>query len=149
MILHIYCVYLQQITHNMINQRPTSGIATDAAHSTKNNLTEYQAVDVSTNQRLFYRSIGNQTVNIGEFLAVVQAAKYIIENGYEPRLIWTDSQTAISWWNNKHTASAKKNNELIKAEIFLKCFAADVDTIEVKHWDNRVFGETPADFGRK
>ena len=47
------------------------------------------------------------------------------------------------------TASNKKNKELKKAEIFLKALAYDVDTIEVKHWDNRKWGETPADFGNK
>ena len=35
-------------------------------------------------------------VNIGEFLGVVEAAKYIIENDYSPRIIYTDSITAIA-----------------------------------------------------
>lgn len=133
----------------MINERPTEGIATDAAHSTKNKLTEYQGIDLNTGERIFYNSIGNKTVNIGEFLAVVHAAKYIIENDYKPRLIWTDSTTAISWWKNKRTASNKACDDLTKAEVFLKTLSFDVDTIEVRHWDNRLFGETPADFGRK
>lgn len=129
--------------------RPDRGIATDAAHSTKRGVTEYQGIDLNTGERLFYRNLGNQTVNIGEFLAVVEAVKYIIENDYQPRIIYTDSMTAISWYRNKQTASNKKNVELQKAELFLRVMAADVDTIEVKHWDNRAWGETPADFGNK
>lgn len=129
--------------------RPTCGIATDAAHSTKNGVTEYQGIDLATGERIFYENLGNQTVNIGEFLGVVAAVKYIIENDFQPRIIYTDSQTAIAWFNNKSTASAKKNRELKKAEIFLKALSADVDTIQVKHWDNRKWGETPADFGNK
>ena len=129
--------------------RPTRGIATDAAHSTKHGVTEYQGIDLETGERLFYRNLGNQTVNIGEFLGVVEAVKYIIENDFQPRVIYTDSQTAISWFNNKQTASNKKNNDIKKAEIFLKALSYDVDTIEVKHWDNRTWGETPADFQRK
>jgi hypothetical protein len=31
----------------------------------------------------------------------------------------------------------------------LKTFAADIETIEINHWDNKRWGETPADFGRK
>lgn len=129
--------------------RPTEGIATDAAHSTKRGVTEYQGIDLVTGERLFYRNLGSQTVNIGEFLAVVEAVRYIIENDYRPRVIYTDSITAISWFHNKRTASAKNNRELKKAEIFLKAFAADVDTIKVRHWDNKGWGETPADFGNK
>ena len=129
--------------------RPNCGIATDAAHSVKRGVTEYQGINLVTGERLFYRDLGNQTVNIGEFLAVVEAVKYIIENDFQPRIIYTDSMTAISWFNNKRTASNKKNKELQKAEIFLRVFAADVDTIEVIHWNNRAWGETPADFCRK
>jgi ribonuclease HI len=129
--------------------RPSSGIATDAAHSVKRGVTEYQGINLETGERLFYQDLGDQTVNIGEFLAVVEAVKYIIENDFQPRIIYTDSMTAISWFNNKRTASNKKNKDLQKAEIFLRVFAADVDTIEVVHWNNRTWGETPADFGNK
>ncbi len=130
-------------------RRPKEGIATDAAHSMKNSLTEYQGIDLATGERIFYRDLGNQTVNIGEFLAVIEAVKYIIENDFQPRVIYTDSMTAISWFNNKSTASNKQNKELKKAELFLKIMAYDVDTVEVRHWDNRRWGETPADFGNK
>lgn len=130
-------------------KRPVCGIATDAAHSTKKSKTEYQGVNLATGEQIFYRDLGNQTVNIGEFLAVVEAAKFIIENDFQPRIIYTDSQTAIAWFNAKSTASNKRNNELKKAELFLRVLSADVDTIEVRHWDNRRWGETPADFGNK
>lgn len=130
-------------------KRPTAGIATDAAHSTKRLDTEYQGIDLATGKQIFYRDLGNQTVNIGEFLAVIEAVKFIIENDFQPRIIYTDSQTAIAWFNAKSTASSKKNNDLKKAELFLKVMSADVSTIEVKHWDNRRWGETPADFGNK
>lgn len=129
--------------------RPTEGIATDAAHSMKNGKTEYQAIDLATRERLFYRNLGNQTTNIGEFLAVVEAVKYIIENDFQPRVIFTDSMTAIAWFKAKKTSSTKLNKDLQRAEMFLRALSADVDTIEVIHWDNKRWGETPADFGRK
>lgn len=132
-----------------MNNRPQQGIATDAAHSTKRGVTEYQGINLANGERIFYKELGDQTVNIGEFLGVVEAVKYIIENDFNPRIIYTDSMTAISWFNNKRTASKKKNKELQKAEIFLKVLAADVDTIEVRHWNNKEWGETPADFGNK
>lgn len=128
---------------------PSEGIAVDAAHSTKNRKTEYQGIDLKTGKRLFYNDLGNKTVNIGEFLAVVEAAKYIIENDYQPRVIYTDSTTAMSWFNGKRTASSKKCRDLQKAEVFLKALAWDLETIRVEHWDNGGWGETPADFGNK
>lgn len=130
-------------------ERPTTGIAVDAAHSTKKLETEYQAINLATGERIFYKNLGNQTVNIGEFLGVVEAIKYVIENDFQPRTIYTDSMTAISWFRNKRTASTKKCKDLQKAEIFLRALSFDVDSIEVKHWDNAKWGETPADFQRK
>lgn len=129
--------------------RPTHGIATDGAHSTKNKSTRYRAVDISTGEELFSLSLGFQTINIGEFLGVVEAIKYIIANDYSPRTIYTDSTTAIAWFKAKRTASKKRNPALQKAEVFLKAFAAEIETIEVLHWDNREWGEIPADYGEK
>lgn len=129
--------------------RPTEGIATDAAHSMKRGVTEYQGIDLATGEQLFYRDLGNQTTNIGEFLGVVEAVKYIIEHDFQPRVIYTDSMTALRWYKGKATASNKKNYELQKTEVFLKALAYDVDTIEVKWWNNKEWGETPADFGNK
>ena len=89
-------------------KRPIAGIATDAAHSTKNKVTEYQGIDLATGERIFYENLRYPTVNIGEFLGVIAAVKYIIENDFEPRVIYTDSITAISWFHSKRTASSKK-----------------------------------------
>jgi len=128
---------------------PTEGIITDAAHSEKNKKTEYRGLILQTGKMIFYEDLGFKTVNIGEFLAVVDAAKYIIENDFTPRIIYTDSMTAMTWFNNKSTASKKKCRLLQKAEIFLKLLADDISTIEVRHWDNLGWGENPADFGNK
>ena len=127
----------------------TEGIAVDASHSTKNRKTEYQGVDLRTGKTILYEDLGNQTINIGEFLAIVAAVKYIIDNDYRPRRIFSDSVTAISWFRNKHTASGKRNMQLMKAEIYLRSMAYWIDDIEVVKWDNRQWGEIPADFGRK
>ena len=85
------------------------GIAVDAAHSQKNKITEYQGVDLKTGEILFYKKLGYQTVNIGEFLAVIEAMKYIIANHFDPKVIYTDSTTAITWINDKRTSSKKRN----------------------------------------
>ena len=125
------------------------GIAVDAAHSMKNRLTEIQGVDLESGQVVFYKRLGNQTTNIGEFLAIVEGVKYIIENKYEPKTIYSDSTTAISWFMAKNTASKKRNKHLQKAEIFLRVAAFWVDSIQIIKWDSKIYGENPADFGNK
>lgn len=128
--------------------RPTEGIATDAAHSMKRGITRYRGIDLKTGEEVFYGDIGNQTVNIGEFLGVVEAIKYIIEHNYLPRTIYTDSTTAISWLKQKQTASKKRLPALFKAEAFLQIMSVEIDTINVLHWNNEQWGETPADFNQ-
>lgn len=129
--------------------RPTGGIATDGAHSSKNGLTRFRGIDLKTGAEIFIEHIGNKTVNIGEFLGVVEAVRYIIENDYQPRIIYTDSITAITWFRERKSASRKKSSALLKAEVYLKAMAIEVDRIEVFHWDNDKWGETPADFNEK
>lgn len=126
-----------------------AGIAVDAAHSMKNRKTEFRGVDLSTGEILFYEDIGNQTVNIGEFLALVSAVKYIIEHDFKPKVIFSDSTTAITWFKAKRTASGKRNPRLMKAEIYLRAIAYWIEEIQIIKWDNKTYGEIPADFGNK
>lgn len=125
------------------------GIAVDAAHSTKNKKTEYRGVDLATGKVIFYQDLGNQTINVGEFLAIVEAVKYIIEYDFQPKVIFSDSATAIRWFKDKRTASGKRNPKLMKAEIYLRAISHWVDQIKVVKWDNKQWGEIPADFQRK
>lgn len=128
---------------------PLTGIATDAAHSPKQGITKYQGINLATGETIFAANIGNQTVNIGEFLALVAAVRYILENKFQPRIIYTDSTTAISWFKNMRGASKKKYSELLKAGIFLKIMQAETNDIRIIHWDKEKWGEIPADFGYK
>ena len=126
-----------------------AGIATDAAHSMKQGRTQYRGVDLATGTELFRVELGNQTVNAGEFLGLIAAVKYILEHDFKPCVIYTDSITAITWFRNKETASSKRIPALLKAELFLQVMADKIAGIEVKHWNNDRWGETPADFNKK
>lgn len=129
--------------------RPLKGIATDAAHSTKERSTRFRAVDISTGEELFSEAIGNQTANIGEFLGIIASVRYILENNFTPAVIYSDSLTAITWFHNKTTASSRHYPALQKAEVFLRAMSVRIEAIEVHHWDNRKWGEIPADYGNK
>lgn len=133
----------------MADIAPLKGITCDAAHSAKRGITEYQAHDLRSGDRIFYKNLGNQTVNIGEFLAIIDSIKYIIENNYPDKIIYSDSITAITWVRNKKTASNKRNSDLKKAEIYLRVMSYEVDQIKIIHWNNKLWGEIPSDFGNK
>ncbi|MTT23850.1 ribonuclease H, partial [Parabacteroides merdae] len=66
-----------------------------------------------------------------------------------PRIIYSDSITAVTWYQNRRTASSRHCPALLKAEIFLKAMEERIKDIRVEHWDNRQWGEIPADFGNK
>lgn len=129
---------------------PTKGVCCDAAHSMKNKKTEYKAVDLETGEVLFYKDLGNQTTNIGEFLGLIESVKWVLANKKEKTDIYCDSNTAISWFSGRYTSSNKQNDDLFKAEIFLQAMASKIaEMVEVKKWDSQMWGENPADFGNK
>ena len=130
-------------------KRPVSGIATDGAHSAKERLTRFRAVDLFSGKELLCESVGNWTNNVGEFLGIIAAVKYILEHPEAPRIIYSDSITAVTWYQNRRTASSRHCPALLKAEIFLKAMEERIKDIRVEHWDNRRWGEIPADFGNK
>ena len=61
-----------------MKEKPVVGIATDGAHSAKERLTRFRAVDLSSGKELFSKAIGNWTNNIGEFLGIVEAVRWVI-----------------------------------------------------------------------
>lgn len=130
-------------------KRPVSGIATDGAHSAKERLTRFRAVNLFSGKELLCESVGNWTNNVGEFLGIIAAVKYILEHPEAPRIIYSDSITAVTWYQNRRTASSRHCPALLKAEIFLKAMEERIKDIRVEHWDNRLWGEIPADFGNK
>ena len=68
-----------------MKEKPVVGIATDGAHSAKERLTRFRAVDLSSGKELFSKAIGNWTNNIGEFLGIVEAVRYVMEHPESPR----------------------------------------------------------------
>lgn len=126
------------------------GICCDASHLTKAKVTEHRGVITATGEELWRESVKYSSVNVGEYLGLVRALQWVIENDPPERIIWCDSQTAISWFNEKRSASSIKLPEMTMADIWLQIFEAEYRDIEVRHWSKKKIGiENPADFGRK
>lgn len=132
-----------------------NSIAVDASCIGNPGLMEYRGVETITKKEIFrvgpYR---DGTNNIGEFLALVHALAFFEKQNNLETIIYTDSQTAMSWVKNKKAKSNLKitpNNKIvfdliIRAENWLKSHDHRNKIIK---WPTELWGEIPADFGRK
>lgn len=131
--------------------RPTKGIAVDVGCKGNPGKAEYRGVDIETGREIFHIRIpGLATNNSGEYLGAVHGLTYAMTKNDKYYKVYTDSKTAISWVRQKKckTKYADNNPDQIKmiadAESFLKKYGG-----KVYFWDNRLFGETPADLSGK
>lgn len=129
-------------------------LAVDAACSGNPGVMEYQGVMVNSGKQIFYQGPFQQaTVNIGEFLALVHGLAYMKQKGFKMP-IYSDSITAISWVKKKKANTklpeVQKNQELFdlirRAENWLQ---KNSWNNKILKWETSVWGEIPADFGRK
>lgn len=130
-------------------------ICVDAACNGAPGKLEYRGVNTETGEEIFYAGpYSDGTNNIGEFLAIVHALTWQAKhNTHIP--IYSDSENAILWVNNgqcktklKHTS---KNAVLFAIIHSAENWLAENELPEdkIKKWETDLWGENPADFGRK
>lgn len=129
-------------------------LAVDAACSGNPGTLEYQGVYSKTGEVLFHQGPFKEgTNNIGEFLALVHGLAFLKKtNNKLP--VYSDSKTAIAWVKAKKArtrlektpANALLFDMVERAEKWLA--ENDYDT-NIMKWQTEVWGEIPADFGRK
>ena len=129
-------------------------LCVDAACSGNPGIMEYRGVDTKSKAEIFRKGpYADATNNIGEFLALIHALAYM-KNRNIKCAIYSDSVTAISWVK-KRKAKTKlelttKNKEIFdliqRAEFWLMNNNIDVPILK---WPTELWGEIPADFGRK
>lgn len=126
-------------------------LSVDAACNAKTGQFEYRGVWTHSRDEVFkvgpYPKGSN---NIGEFLALVHALAFLKKENAHDLPIYTDSRIAMNWLQKK-TANPKtagpKAKELIKrAEHWIK---NNTWKNPILKWETKVWGEIPADFGRK
>ena len=93
------------------------------------------------------------TVNIGEFLAIVHGLA-LLKPKRPDQTIYSDSRIGISWVAQKKcktklaqtTENVRLFNLIRRAEKWLR---ENEVTNPILKWETKVWGEIPADFGRK
>ena len=137
-----------------IGQPNYNSLSVDAASSGNPGVMEYRGVDTQTKAQLFHKGpFQEATNNIGEFLALVHGLA-LLKKENSNRVLYTDSKTAMSWVKKKKCntkLTRTKDNQSVfelvdRAEIWLQ---SNTFKTKIKKWETKLWGEIPADFGRK
>lgn len=145
---------LNQSTSKSTGKPIIESICVDAACSGNPGAVEYQGVCTATGDVLFHKQpIPYGTNNLGEFLAIVHGLAYLKERN-QTIPIYTDSETAMLWVRNKKvrtTLQQKAGGEeiFILVERALTWLKNNEYSNPILKWNTKVWGEIPADFGRK
>ncbi len=130
-------------------------ICVDAACSGSPGKVEYRGVNTESSEEVFRAGpFADGTNNVGEFLAIVHALTWEAKHNSHVT-IYSDSENAIAWvttgickTNLKHTS---KNAALFALIHSAENWLAENELPENKilKWETKLWGENPADFGRK
>ena len=129
-------------------------LSVDAACSGNPGIMEYQGVFTETETHVFHQGpFPEATVNIGEFLALVHALAYLKKNKLNMP-IYSDSLTALAWVRKKKVNTKLRPNETNKKVFELidrALYWLNENSFEtpILKWNTKLWGEIPADFGRK
>jgi ribonuclease HI len=136
-------------------------LCADAACSGSPGWLEYRVVETETGQQLLREGpMAEGTNNVGEFLAIVEALRWLKRH----RLDWpiySDSENAIGWVRArrcntklKRTSANRRLFEMISHAVadlpgLLDEGVGSPGRPLILKWETKSWGENPADFGRK
>lgn len=129
-------------------------LSVDAACSGNPGVLEYRGVYSKTGEEIFRQGPFKEgTNNIGEFLALVHGLAFLKQKDCKLP-VYTDSVTALAWVKAKKAKTKLEKNEknavlfdlISRAETWLK---NNEYPTQILKWETTVWGEIPADFGRK
>lgn len=131
-----------------------NAIAVDAACSGNPGVMEYRGVSLWDNKVIFHHKHDLGTNNIGEFLAIVEGLARLKAANADNVTIYSDSMIAITWVRAKKCRTklelTPRTAELLsivqRAEKWLH---DNTFSNPIVKWPTDVWGEIPADFGRK
>lgn len=148
-----------------VGPRPEKGIVVDASclavqdsierHGYFHGVVEWRARDIATHEPLHTSATFQQgNINIAEFIAIVDAVFLLHESGDTETPVYSDSLTAIAWVRNRKVRTKHPRNDETKAimgmmDTCLQWLIEANPTNPVRFWDNVLWEENPADYGRK
>lgn len=147
---------LSQSEIDKIGSPVEMSLAVDAACNEMTGIMEYQGVWTFDSESPVFRMgpYKGGTNNIGEFLALVHALA-LFQKDKDPKFkkmpIYSDSRIAMGWvkagkCRTKATPGREVRELIVRAEKWL---ATNTFKNPIWKWETKVWGEIPADFGRK
>jgi len=141
--------------YSLIDDIIKDSIAVDAACSGNPGAMEYRGVKTFTKEELFIQGPYKMgTNNVGEFLALVHGLAMLQKAGNDHTSIYSDSKIAIGWVRKGKAKTKLKRTP--KNDILFQLIARAESWIASNKWKNpilkwetKIWGEIPADFGRK
>ncbi|MCB0280686.1 MAG: hypothetical protein KDD94_14345, partial [Calditrichaeota bacterium] len=132
--------------HHVVPEKPTIGICCDAGTRGNPGPAEYNVADLN-GKILEHKELGVRTNNYAELSGILAALNYCKANGID--LLWTDSQVSMQWIENGQPGKdVHDRDELIKLLSRIDHILSNT-TITIRKWHTDIWGEIPADFGRK
>jgi ribonuclease HI len=129
-------------------------ICVDAACSGNPGQLEYRGVNYLTGEELFHMGpYPEGTVNIGEFLAIVHGLAWLKQRNLELP-VYSDSRNGMKWVMEKNVRTNLKRsplNESLFQMVDRALLWLDTNSWNnpLLKWETKLWGEIPADFGRK
>jgi len=130
-------------------------ICVDAACSGAPGQLEYRGVYTESEEEIFrFGPFPDGTNNVGEFLAIVHALTWLAKHN-KKLPVYSDSENGIAWvYTGKCRTKLRHTSH--NAPLFVMIRSAEnwlaeneLNDDEVLKWDTDLWGENPADFGRK
>lgn len=130
-----------------------NSLAVDAACSGNPGAMEYRGVHIASRQEVFHYGPVKGTNNIGEFLAIVHGLALLKQKGLDMP-IYTDSVNAMKWvkarkCRTKLPRTAETEELFLVIERAERWLKNNTYSTPIYKWETKVWGEIPADFGRK
>jgi ribonuclease HI len=133
-------------------------VCVDAACSGSPGPVEFRGVETESGRQIFRAGpFAEGTNNVGEFLAIVEALRWLKRHG-KSLPVYSDSQNAIGWIR-QGKCRTKLQTTAANRRLFAMIAEAESDLPAllpmsrrreaVLKWDTAEWGENPADFGRK
>lgn len=133
-------------------------IAVDGACAGNPGRMEYRAVRLADGKELFRVGADGRytgTNNIAEYLAIIHLAAVLKQNGDSTTPIYTDSRNTLAWLRRGRSRTTLTENDATRPTLELLRRAdkwlAENGPIRnpILKWQTEIWGEIPADFGRK
>jgi len=136
-------------------------LCADAACSGSPGWLEYRVVETETQRQLVREGpLAEGTNNVGEFLAIVEALRWLRHHRLEWP-VYSDSENAIGWVRARR-CNTKLKRTAANRRLFAMIRRAEADLQDlldkgsgrpggpaILKWETKSWGENPADFGRK